>query len=114
MKITSKEICCVCEREWVPRDGMNFHNLCNDCFGIYDRLKRDGRMAERTGGTLGDDERFFAWEMFPFVNIEASANRERLKRIVEHKKKYANENASADRELLKRLFEYKKKKKAIN
>lgn len=69
-------ICCICEKKWKPRNEMNFHNLCWDCFGVYDRLKRNGRWAERAGLECTESERFFSQTIFPFDDF---FNRERLK-----------------------------------
>ena len=58
-------ICVVCEGQWNSKH-MNFHDLCDTCFGVYDRLKHAGRAAERMGRECSDNERFFAYTMFPF------------------------------------------------
>jgi hypothetical protein len=58
-------ICVVCGNQWSPKH-LNFHDLCNSCFGVYGRLKHVGRAAERMGRECSDNERFFAYTMFPF------------------------------------------------
>jgi hypothetical protein len=59
--------CVVCLIAWDPKPAqINFHGLCNSCFSIYDRLKRSGRSADRSGRICSDNERFFAYAIFPF------------------------------------------------
>ena len=53
---------------------MNFHNLCWNCFGLYDKLKRAGRMAERSGSICTENERFFAYTLFPFIDSTGVEN----------------------------------------
>lgn len=72
------EICCVCSEQWEP-ETMNFHNLCWQCFGIYDHLKMAGRFSSNPS----EDEKFFAYSFFPFGEL---VGRGRLKRIVDAKK----------------------------
>jgi hypothetical protein len=67
MNTEDELVCCVCFKKWHLKD-MNFHNLCWNCFGLYDKLKRAGRMAERSGSACTDSERFFSSTLFPFID----------------------------------------------